>query len=200
MGENWSKAEKIASLLLMAISAVAALVMIPEVREKLGLRQYGSQTGVDTNTSRLEQTVTTNDAATVNSGNFELVPGEGFSFQPHAVQPGSAADLSFNNGNLYSLYGLLDLGPLTLQSVHSVPAQNLDFPANLLAALRATFASASSYSNQLQPLSGHTYAVCLGSHGPYATVQILAVKVDEIQRPNRISCSYQYQANGKPSF
>jgi hypothetical protein len=142
---------------------------------------------------------TTSPSRSVVAGSFELDAEQGFSFGMRRVQPANAGDLNFWDEIFAN--GIIDLGPIELSAVKSVPIEQRDVlsaftrPLSILAGKDTP-----TYWGQAQPRAGHTYAIRIGPTGPFAVVRIVDVQMNDLFHPIHISCRYRFQTNGSPQF
>jgi hypothetical protein len=129
----------------------------------------------------------------IKTGDLHVAQGRSFSFALGTEVDGPS-DLQLGSGGLLYAPGILDLGPVSIDSVTAVPKA----PTSL-----ARHFSIGPY-RRIGVLAqvGHTYALHLNiNSGPYATIQVTAVKQDEAQASvASILGLYRFQTNGTPLF
>lgn len=131
--------------------------------------------------------------AAIKTGSLHLAEGRSFSFALGTEVEGPS-DLMLGGGGLLSAPGILDLGPVSIESVTAVPKAPIS--------LARRFSLGPYRKSGVPAQIGHTYALHLNSNGgPYAVVQVTKVEQDQAQGSvSSILGVYKFQANGAPVF
>jgi hypothetical protein len=129
----------------------------------------------------------------IKTGSLHLAQGRSFSFALGTDVDGPS-DLLLGSGGVLTAPGILDLGPVNVDTVTAVPKA----PPSLASHFSLGPYRRSGVSAQI----GHTYAIHLNKNGgPYAVVQITRVEKDEAQASiTAILGVYRFQTNGEPLF
>jgi hypothetical protein len=129
----------------------------------------------------------------IKTGSLQLAQGRSFSFAL-GTQVDGPSDLLLGGGGLLSAPGILDLGPVSIDSVTAVPKA----PISLARRLSLGPYRKSGVAAQV----GHTYALHLNNNGgPYAVIQVTRVEQGQAQGSvSSILGVYKFQANGAPVF
>jgi hypothetical protein len=150
---------------------------------------------------------------TLRTGTFAIELGEGFAFGAQKVTRAESSDVAYIPPSYLGPppalqgHGLMDLGPVPLDSVRTVSEME-ERPSNIadifwgaltLRGLRE--GEQPKYYDGVAPIVGHTYALAITPHGPYALLRVLAVDRDDPDMlPNRVHCKYVFQSDGSRNF
>jgi len=127
----------------------------------------------------------------VKTGSLHLAQGRSFSFGLGTEVDGPS-DLLLGGDGMLSAAGILDLGPVSIDSVTTVPKVPLSLARHF----------SPYHKSVVHAQVGHTYALHLNNNGgPYAVVQVTKVEQGQVEASvTSISGVYRFQANGTPLF